>query len=184
MKKIFLLSLISLFIFTSCASKRVPVSDYLRQQYALQSADLQALQVYLSAPIVLERTVDSTGSEVAAGELNVFGEKIEQIIISTKTPGVVLEATDQWAKVSFSEGTSLYFGSFGSTANDPWAGKYALYAQKWSAGVGYLEFNGQQYRAIKTSGQAVLEIRQNDLKNSVVTKTKLDGVKLETTESP
>lgn len=162
-----------------CASKRVAVSDYLRQQFSLEEAQLQQLQVYVSQPITLERVVDSTGSEVNSGELNVFGEKLEQIIISKKTPGVILEATDRWAKVSFAEGTYLYFGSFAGTGNDPWGGKYALYAERWSGGVGYLEFNGLPYRAIEKSGQAVLEIRQNDLKKDVVETNKLPGITLE-----
>jgi len=158
---------------------RVAVSDYLRQQFTLQEAELKQLQVYVSETITLERVVDSTGSDIEQGELNVFGEKLEQIVISSKTPGIVLQATDRWAKVSFSEGTWLYFGSFASTGNDPWGGKYALFAEKWSDGIGYLEFNGLAYRAVKKSGQAVLEIRQNDLKKNTVKKKKLPGVSLD-----
>ncbi len=174
---------LSVLILFGCATNRVPVSDYLRQQFTLEEAELKQLQVYLSDTITLERVVDSTGSEVDAGELNVFGEKLERIIITPKTPGIVLQATDRWAKVSFGEGTWLYFGSFANTGNDPWGGKYALFAEKWSDGVGYLEFNGLPYRAIKKSGQAVLEIKQNDLKKNVVDEQKLPGVKLEGSEN-
>jgi hypothetical protein len=168
--------IISLF---GCATNRVPVSDYLRQQYTLEEARLQKLQVYVSENIVLERVTDTSGADIEAGELNVFGEKIEQIIISKKTPGIILEATDAWVKVSFSEGTWLYFGSVATEGgDDPWGGKYALFAEKWSGGIGYLKFNGFEYRAVKKSSQAVLEIRQKDLKKTVVEKNKLPGVQL------
>ncbi len=166
-------------VLAGCASNRVPVSDYLRQQFALQETQLQKLQVYVSENIVLERVTDTSGADIEAGELKVFGEKIEQVIISKKTPGIILEATDAWVKVSFSEGTWLYFGSIATDGNDPWGGKYALFAEKWSGGVGYLNFNGYEYRAIKSSSKAVLEIRQNDLQKKVVEKNKLQGVELE-----
>ncbi|ATX75325.1 MAG: hypothetical protein MUQ43_11255 [Reinekea forsetii] len=159
-------------------ASRVPVSDYLRQQFSLQEAELKQLQVYVSSTIVLERVTDSSGADIAAGELNVFGERLEQIVIKPSTPGIILQATETWAKVSFSEGTWLIFGSFAASPNDPWGGKYALYAQTWAGGVGELEFNGLSYRAIKTSGQAVLEIRQKDLNRRVIEKTKLSGVPL------
>ena len=60
---------------------------------------------------------------------------------------------------------------FGNGDDDNWVGA-------WAGGVGELEFNGLSYRAIKTSGQAVLEIRQKDLNRRVIEKTKLSGVPL------
>jgi hypothetical protein len=181
MKNLFTkLVLLLLVLSTSACASRIALSEQVREENNLTAEQLKTLQVYVSDTITLERLIDSSGSTVdKSGVLELYGEKREQVIIKPSTPGIITEVFDSYVKVSFSEGTELIFGlNTGAKKGDPWAGKYALYADKWQGEHGILSFKGDTYRAIRSSSIAVLEVNKKQLKAIDIEKVELSGIRL------
>lgn len=95
---------------------RPAFTDLVRQRYALEEPDLKRIQFFTSDEIVLRRELDDQEKTVTGNAIAIRGgEKIEEIVIPARTPGVAIrvEGRGNLLLVSFASthpDRALWFG--------------------------------------------------------------------------
>jgi hypothetical protein len=158
----------------------IPFSHGLRQTYGLTADDLVNLQYYLAAPIVLYRSDATADSRVSGGKLVTRGDStVEEIEVDKGTPGIAVDAGDDWIAVSFEQGGNTLPFSSDDERRAEWRGIYSLAGSGWKNGDGIVEYGGQRYSALAGSGYAYLLIDKESLAKVVKHKRSLDGQRLD-----
>ena len=161
------------FLGVSCTPQLTPFTTSVQEQVGLSDEQLKQVQFYTSSPIVIYRQVTNSATEVISGEIKmVDGRKIEEVVINSGTPGVLLDRTENGKLViSFESGNNrhLYFGE-----NPKRGGVYSLMAKDWEAGA-KVEYDGKLYYLKPTSTRTVLMVSMKNLKNYQVRSRKVSG---------
>lgn len=174
-------------LFTGCATTNglIPFTHDLRHIHGLGNEDLMQLQYYLAEPIVLYRSDVSGGSTVSDGKLITQGDSVvDEIVVDEGTPGVAVDAGDNWVVISFEQGASALPFSSDEAHRAEWSGIYSLSGSAWNNGIGMVEYDGKNYSAIRGSGFAYLLIDKESLSKVVKNKRSLEGRLLGGAQSP
>jgi hypothetical protein len=151
-----------------------PYSNQIQNEAGLSDEDLQRVQFYVSSPIVLYRSLNRSQSEVVGGEIKVInGKEVEQIVIDSGTPGVLIaKPTENKILVSFEEGydKSLVFGRNGKRG-----GYYTLLARDWENGTGTIDYAGTEFTVKSAGEQALLLVRFDRNNNTQVRSRQVSG---------
>jgi hypothetical protein len=101
MRNLFFLPIL-LVLFSSCAKKLVPLTDKLRNDYALTPEVILTLQYYVSQDIVFTADAKSAERTIRNGVIyDKKGKKTKEFIILEKTPGVCLNVGGSTLQMSF-----------------------------------------------------------------------------------
>lgn len=188
--KNFILFLLPVFLFVSCAKRPVPVvvepepvvivlpkfplTVKMIREHSLSSADICSLQFYTSHDIELQRKIPASSSIITNGALVVNkNDKTLSIFIEKGTPGVAIKAEDNYIIVKFNEQINLTFMNSAKKKD-----LFLLTANKWNKGKGTLLVNGSEYQAVGSSGQAYIMMNRNDIDNSDSNATVVEGALL------
>lgn len=165
MKTIFTLGICSLFLFSSCSYYLSPYTTQVQKQSNLNEEQLKKIQFYLSGDIVLYKALGKSETEISEGSIKIVnGEKVEEFVIASGTPGVVIGMEGDVLKVSFdSDGSYLLFG-----ANSDYGGKYTLMAKQWEGRTGILDYAGKEYKATPESIYAFLTLNLEKINSKTV----------------
>lgn len=154
--KYILIGAIAMLTMSSCKNL-VPYSDAVKTKYNLSDDQLKHVQFYVSDPIVLQHKItDGSSTQIADGKIKIInGEKVEEIIIRSGTPGVLVRNDDGKFEVSFEKGDDhfLRFGSNPSRYNS-----YVLLASDWKGKIGTVNYAGNKYYTSPESADAILLI--------------------------
>lgn len=143
----------------------VPYSDALKTKYSLTDEQMKHLQFYVSDPITLQRKITSGATtEVTSGKVRVInGEKVEEIIIPSGTPGVLVRNDAGKLEISFEKNDDHYL-RFG--ANPDRYQSFVLLASEWKGKIGNVTYAGQKYYTSPESTEAVLLIDLRKIENN------------------
>lgn len=170
--------LLSVVLFTGCATTNglIPFTHDLRHIHGLENEDLMKLQYYLAEPIVLYRSDVSGGSTITDGKLITQGDStVDEIVVEEGTPGIAIDAGEDWVAISFEESASVLPFSSDEAHRAEWSGFYSLSGSDWNSGIGAVEYDGKIYSAIRDSGFAYLLIDKESLSKVVKNKRSLEG---------
>ena len=151
-----IIAAIALLSLSSCKNL-VPYSDAVKTKYNLNDDLLKHVQFYVSSPIVLQhKVVEGGNTQVSGGKIKVInGEKIEEIIIPSGTPGVMVRDDSGKLEISFEKGDD-HFLRFG--ANPSRYEAYVLLASDWKGKIGTVTYAGNKYYTSPESADALLMI--------------------------
>jgi len=153
----------------NCSPRLSPFTQNLQEENSWDEDDLSKIQFYVSRDIRLYRDHKSGESKIEDGKVRmVNGRKVEEIIISKGTPGVlVLNPKSDRMAISFEDGNDGRYLMFGP---NPKAGdRYVLLAKEWKKSKGTITYDGRSYFTDKESAFSALMI---DLKKIRKTKVK------------
>lgn len=152
-------------VLSACATvvsigPKVPFTQEIRGQYGIKEKDLQQMQFYTSASIVLRRRLPHGKYDVVKGTLRVIDDHLyDEVIVQSGTRGLAVDANRHSLKVSFEqpgkEGGVLQFGALSDGVA---AGEYRLYGRDWTERTAVVRFEGEDYLAVDGSGDAYLMI--------------------------
>ena len=152
-----------------CSPKLTHFTSDLQESNNWSFEDMQQIQFYLSKDITLYRARSNSDAQIRDGKITmVDGKKVEQIVIESGTPGVLVFSpkSDRMA-VSFENGNDKRYLMFGPS---PQAGdKYVLLAKEWKRKKGEVTYEGKTYYTNAESAYAALMV---DLKRNRSTKVK------------
>ncbi|MGH8581134.1 MAG: hypothetical protein ACREVK_13805, partial [Gammaproteobacteria bacterium] len=118
----------------------------------------------------------SGGSTITDGKLITQGDSVvDEIVVEEGTPGIAIDAGDNWVVISFEQEASALPFSSDEAHRAEWSGIYSLSGSNWNNGIGMVEYNGQNYSAIRGSGFAYLLIDKESLSKVVKNKRSLEG---------
>jgi len=178
MKKVFIpaMAVLSLFL-ASCATYLSPYTSSTQSQTNFDESQLKKVQFYLNGDIVLYRELAASETEISGGEIKIVdGKKVEQFIIRSGTPGVVVKAENRDTfLVSFdADGSTLRFG-----ANADYGGRYTLMAKEWQGRVGIVDYAGREFKSTPESIYAFLEVNMEKINNTSVNTKEAGGRTIE-----
>ncbi len=153
----------------NCSPRLSPFTQDLQEENSWSEEDLSRIQFYVSKDIRLYRDHKSGESKIEDGKVRMInGRKVEEIIITRGTPGVlVLNPKSDRIAVSFEDGNDQRYLMFGP---NPKAGdRYVLLAKEWKKSGGTISYDGRSYFTDKESAYSALMI---DLKKIRKTKVK------------
>ncbi len=170
-QRIWSLSLFALLI--SCSPSYTYFTKSLYEQEHWAPEDIQRIQFYVSRDIVLSRTLSSGESSIAEGKIKIVnGTRVEQVVIKSGTPGVlVLMPREDRFAISF-EADDEAFLMFGP--NPKFDDRFALLAQEWQRDGGQVHYRDKVYYADASNAYASLMV---DLK-------RIGENKIETRQAP
>jgi len=166
------LALLSLFI-SSCTTYLSPYTSSTQTQTNFDESQLKKVQFYLHGDIVLYRELSGSETEVTAGEIKIVdGRQVEQFVIKSGTPGIVVTAENRDTfLVSFdADGSVLRFG-----ANKDYGGKYTLMAKDWQGRIGIVDYAGREFKSTPESIYAYLEVNMEKINNTTVNTKEAGG---------
>lgn len=154
-----------------------PFTQDMRDKYNLSPEQLQRIQFYNSAEIVLERHVErKTGTPMPDSRLQLAQtELIRKVVIPPETPGVAVGVTNDMLEISFENGKSLFFGSSPAKRKEV-GGLYCLLARDWTDRRGTLSYGGETYRTAIANGAVHLLVDVNDVRRFRIVSKTLKGV--------
>ena len=173
MKTTYTLGLAIALFLSSCSVYLSPYTSQVQQETQLNEEQLKKVQFYLSGDIILYRAFGNSETQITGGELKVVnGQQVEEIVIASGTPGVVIGVTpDNNLMVSFEvDGSWLLFG-----ANSDYAGKYTLMAKKWEGRTGVVDYAGKEFKATPESIYAFLEVNLKEINSRTVQSKQAGG---------
>lgn len=154
MKKWSLLLVVSL-VLAGCKNL-VPYTDALRSKYNIQQSDLRRIQFYPSEDIILQRKISDGATNIVSGKIkSINGEKVEEIIIRSGTPGILVQDANGKLSISF-ESNDNYYINFGS--NTYMNKKYTIAFSDLNNKVGRIVYNGTTYFTAPESVNAILMV--------------------------
>ena len=158
-----IIAAIAMLSLSSCKNL-VPYSDAVKTKYNLNDEQLKHIQFYLSDPIVLQhKVVDGTSTQVSGGKIKIInGEKVEEIIIPSGTPGVLVRNDSGKLEISFEKGDD-HFLRFGP--NPSRYETYVLLASDWKGKIGSVTYAGNKYFTSPESADALLLIDVRKIAN-------------------
>lgn len=160
-------------LLASCSPYLSPYTSATQSQTNFDEAQLKKVQFYLNGDIVLYRELAASETEISGGEIKIVdGKKVEQFIIRSGTPGVVVKAEDRNTfLVSFdTDGSTLRFG-----ANTDYGGRYTLMAKEWQGRVGIVDYAGREFKSTPESIYAFLEVNMEKINNTSVNTKEAGG---------
>ncbi len=131
---------------TSCGPKLLPFTQSMYDRYTWNEADLEKIQFYLSREVVLRIASTDGQSTIEDGKIkDEQNRSIDQVIIPSKTPGVLvyLPKANRFG-ISF-ESTGGEYLMFGP--NPKSGGKYVLLAKSWKNRRGEVTYGQRIYTA-------------------------------------
>ena len=144
---------------TSCATHQVAFTSDFQHQYNFNQKQLQSVQFYTSADIVLIKTDIKDNAAIDNGKVVMINQQAnEQIVIPKGTPCILVDMVDQnkcLFSFEYGDGRVLLFGNNGN-------GKYSLMAKNWKAQYGTIKYAKQQY--LTNNGAVYLNIDAKKLK--------------------
>ena len=162
-------------LLSSCKNL-VPYTDAIRQRHSWGEQELKQIQFYTSDPIVLQRKITEGGTEIISGKIKmVNGEKVEEIIIKEKTPGLLVREASGKFSISF-EKSDDYFISFGQNPN--MQGRYSIAFSGLKNKVGRINYNGKEYYTAPESVEAILLVDLRKIDKSEVNQRVASGRKI------
>ena len=158
-------------LLTSCSPSYTDFTKSLYEQEIWSPEDIQRIQFYVSRDIVLTRNLSSGETSIAEGKIKIVnGSRVEQVVIKSGTPGVlVLMPREDRFAISF-EADDEAFLMFGP--NPKFDDRFALLAQEWQRDGGQVHYRDKVYYAdasnayaslmvdLKTVGESKVETRQ------------------------
>ncbi|MGH8653057.1 MAG: hypothetical protein ACREYE_13210 [Gammaproteobacteria bacterium] len=120
----------------------------------------------------------SGGSTITNGKLITQGDStVDEIVVEEGTPGIAIDAGEDWVAISFEESASVLPFSSDEAHRAEWSGFYSLSGSDWNSGIGAVEveYDGKIYSAIRDSGFAYLLIDKESLSKVVKNKRSLEG---------
>ncbi len=162
---------------SSCSVYLSPYTSATQSQTNFDEAQLKKVQFYLNGDIILNRELAGSETEISSGEIKIVdGRKVEQIIIKSGTPGVIIKAENRDTfLVSFdADGSYLRFG-----ANSDYGGRYTLMAKEWQGRVGIIEYAGREWKSTTESIYAYLEVNMEKINNTTVNTKEAGGRTIE-----
>jgi len=161
----------------NCSPRLSPFTQDLQEENAWTERDLSKIQFYLSRDITLYRDFNSGESKIEDGKVRmVNGRKVEEIVISKGTPGVLVSnpQSDRIA-VSFEDDDSRFL-MFG--ANPKAGDRYVLLAKEWKRSGGTITYDGRSYFTDKNSAYSALMIDLKKIKKTKVSSRTAKGRKI------
>lgn len=154
----------------NCSPKLSPFTQQLQEENGWSKDDLERIQFYVSRDIVLQRNFKSGESKIENGKVRlVNGRKVEEVIITKGTPGVlVLNPRSDRMAISFEDGNDEKYLMFGP--NPKYGDRYVLLAKEWQKKGGVITYDGRPFYTTSSSAYSALMI---DLKK--VGKTKVSS---------
>lgn len=153
------MSLIAMFLVTSCATK-IPYTKKVKDEFDLNENNLKNVQFFTSRTIILERDENKevTATTGKDGELIASSEEFsERIIIPANRP-CIFESMDEDGSINIrfelGAGRVLKFKQRPNIATD----RFYLQAD-WKDGRGELDYGGAVYFAVSGSSAAYLEVK-------------------------
>ena len=154
----------ALFMLTfSCSPRLTPLSGEMIKENGWSSEDLKHVQFYLANDLILSRRLSTGESTISNGKIRIRdGQKIEQIIIKSGTPGTLLfmPKEDRMA-ISFDDSSNDKYLIFG--ASPKMRSRFVLFGKEWDAHSGKITYNGQIY---DTSSESAFNALLVDLKRA------------------
>ncbi len=166
MKVVTTLGITFTLLFTSCTMYLSPYTTSTQTQTNFNEEQLKKVQFYLDGDITLYRALANSETEITSGEIKIVdGKKVEQIIIASGTPGIVVTAESKDVfLISFdNDGSFLRFG-----ANSDYSGRYTMMAKSWEGRTGIVEYAGKEYKATSESIYAFLSVNMKKINNTSV----------------
>lgn len=161
----------------NCSPKLSPFTQDLQEENSWTEEDLKRIQFYVSRDIKLHRDFKSGESKIEDGKVRMInGRKVEEVIISKGTPGVlVLNPKSDRMAVSF-EGDDDRFLMFGP--NPRFGDKYVLLAKEWKKSGGTITYDGRPYYTDSSSAYSALMIDLRKIRKTKVNSRVAKGRKL------
>jgi hypothetical protein len=164
-------------LFSSCTAYLTPYTSATQSQTNFGEEQLKKVQFYLEGDITLYRDVSNSETEITSGEIKmVDGKKVEQIVIKSGTPGIIIKAENRDTfLVSFdADGSYLRFG-----VNTDYVGKYTMMAKKWEGRIGIVDYAGKEYKSTPESIYAYLSVNMEKINNTTVNSKEAGGRTIE-----
>jgi hypothetical protein len=177
MKLFTTLGFASMLLLSACTTYLTPYTSSTQSKTNFGEEQLKKVQFYLEGDITLYRDVTNSELEIASGEIKmVDGKQVEQIIIKSGTPGVIVKAENRDTfLVSFdADGSFLRFG-----VNKDYNGKYTLMAKKWEGRIGIVDYAGKEYKSTPESIYAYLSVNMEKINNTTVESKEAGGRTIE-----
>ena len=145
MKIQWLTMLLCIGFFISCSPRYSYFTKSLYEKENWTKEDIMRIQFYVSKDIVLTRTVSDGETSITEGKIRIInGRKVQQVVIKTGTPGVlVLMPKEDRFAISFEEDDNEAYLMFGP--NPKYYDRFALLAQDWEREHGKVHYNGQLF---------------------------------------
>src|SRR5690606_11103234 len=143
---------------SSCSPRYSYFTESLRTRHQWTQDEIRKIQFYVSKDIVLTRTLASGETRIQEGKILIKdGKKIEQVVVRSGTPGVlVMMPRDDRFAISFESADQDAYLMFGP--NPKYSNRYALLAQDWSQTKGKVHYRGILYDAPASSALASLMV--------------------------
>lgn len=92
----------ALFILISSCKTLIPFTENLKVENKWTDNELKSIQFYNSNTIILHRELNSNETGIEAGKIKMIdGKEVEEIIIQSKTPGIVSALPQNKIAISF-----------------------------------------------------------------------------------
>jgi len=153
MKAGIILGFCTALFFSSCSDTLSPYTTQVQRSAQLNEEKLKQIQFYISDEIVLQRNLSGSETTISGGTVKmVNGREVEEIIIPSGTPGIVIGSSGNLLHVSFDEsGNFLRFGP-----NQGVGGRYTVMAYDWQGSTGYVMYGDKQFRLVSYAKYAHL----------------------------
>jgi hypothetical protein len=157
---------ITLFLLPSCKNL-VPYTDALRQSNGWSDDQMKKIQFYTSDAVVLQRKLSSESTEIVDGKIKMEnGQRIEEVIIRERTPGVLVGfPRDKAMSISF-EKSDDYFLKFGQNPNQN--NRYCLLASEWTNRRGKIKYHGKDFTTSASGAEVFLMVDLRKLRKEDV----------------
>ena len=173
MKYISAVVLVSGLFLSACSYNLSPYTSHTQAQTNFNEEQLKKVQFYLQGDITLYRDYNNSETQITSGQIKIVnGQKVEQVVIKSGTPGVVIKAESADVfDVSFEQdGSFLRFG-----ANPDYAGKYTMMAKQWEGSTGIVDYAGKEFKSTPESIYAYLTVNMNKINNSTIDSKQAGG---------
>lgn len=173
---------------TGCV-QRIALRDGMRANYPYQADEtaegqkgIDELQLYSSERILLRRRHRHGDKRVKGGKIvSRKGKQVEEVVVWAKTPGVVVDAGDNWLDVSFAEGTKIRFAVVekrDQPGEAPQRTVYRLHHRLNHKGKPVVEFEDETWRPVDRSTAAILMVRREAHGSFRWQRTRLRGMRV------
>lgn len=168
MRPITTLFIAGIALLSSCSESLSPYTSSVQKNSNLGETQLKQIQFYLSDDIVLQRNLSGSETTISGGELKVVnGKQVEEVRITSGTPGVVIGMEGNMLLVSFdTDGSFLRFGP-----NAGVGGRYTVMAADWEGNVGSVMYGTEKFWVVGQSNYAHLLLNMERI-NSVTIESK------------
>lgn len=170
--------------------QRIALRDGMRANYPYQreanapdaQKGIEELQLYSSERILLRRRHRHGDKRVKGGKIvSRKGKQVEEVVVWAKTPGVVVDAGEDWLDVSFAEGTKMRFSVVekrDQPGEAPERTVYRLDHRFNQKGKPVVQFEDETWRPVDRSMAAILMVRREAHGSFRWRRTRLRGMRV------